>query len=116
MATITGATVVWGVPSNLQTGSGYVTTGVTVTNDGDEKEIRDSSGEVKTWVNFNNFETAKIDVYPDSTASTLPLKGSTVTLGTTPYKCTSAEKVTANDSEVKMTFGLKRWPGNITIS
>ena len=117
MATTTGVAVVWGIPAARQAGTGFETVGSKFASEGKIKEMQDEAGETKTVVTWDLIQTLELDVYPTgATPGSLPTFGTTVTVNSITYMYIGGEETSTNEGEQKMTFRLKRWPSNVTIS
>jgi hypothetical protein len=98
----------------------------TFTQDGDEQEIRDATGEVQTFVYYNNRETLDIEVIPvgtslanAKTANISPAKGDLVTitdpdsahteLPSTYWICISSTQTNSNTAEVRISMSLRKY-------
>ena len=107
----------WGVTASRQAGTGFTTQGARYANEASEKEIRDQDGETKSWVVFDAKQTLELDVFPSGASpGTLPSVGDTVTVNSVTYKFVGGEEVNSNESEQRMTFRLRKWGTNITIT
>lgn len=128
--------VVWGNKIGVAYTSGSVAAGDNIpktssfTKDGDEAELRNTEGEVVTWIGYNKFETLDIEVVPvgdDLTAAgaanICPEKGEKVTitdltsatsaehseLASTDWICMSASQSSSDTDMTKISMSLKKY-------
>lgn len=116
MATQKGVAVIWGVPAARQAGAGFTTTGSRFSPEAETKRIKNADGESKTHVTWDKTEVLELEVFPSGgSPGTLPEIGDTVTVDSEDWLFEGGEEASANESEQKMTFRLRRFPGNITL-
>lgn len=107
-----GVAVIWGIPTARQAGTGYTTVGATFEEKATFKQLMDDNGLTKTLIWNDPSETLKLDVYPSgATPGTAPTPGETVAVNAVNYSCISAQEVSANDGEQKITMELQKWAG-----
>ena len=136
LSTSTKKLVVWGNKIGVAYTSGTVTADDNIpktssfTKDGDEAELRNTEGEVVTWIGYNKFETLDIEVVPVGTTLTLagsanicPEKGEKVTitdltsatsaehseLASTDWICMSASQSSSDTDMTKISMSLKKY-------
>jgi hypothetical protein len=134
LTTSTKQLVVWGTNIGVAYTTGSIGTADNLpqsssfTKDGDEAEIRDSEGEVQTFVCYNKRETLDIEVVPVGLLAAsaglnnvCPAKGELVTIsdlsGTTNHTelistswiCINASQSASNTSEVRISMSLRKY-------
>ena len=140
LTTFSGAkAVVWGNRIGITYGANNNTgftlaQSATFTKDGDEQEIRDSSGEVQTFVTYNKRETLDIEVIPVGETLALaadhnisPAKGDIVVITDTSgnnshdelaqsYICISSTQTNSNTAEVRISMSLRAYAAGIATA
>lgn len=128
--------VVWGNKIGVSYSTGSIAAADNIpktssfTKDGDEAELRNTEGEVVTWIGYNKFETLDIEVVPigiDLTAAgaanICPEKGEKVTitdltsgtsaehseLASTDWICMSASQSSSDTDMTKISMSLKKY-------
>jgi hypothetical protein len=139
LTTSTKQLVVWGTNIGVAYTTGSIGTADNLpqsssfTKDGDEAEIRDSEGEVQTFVCYNKRETLDIEVVPVGLLAAsaglnnvCPAKGELVTIsdlsGTTNHTelistswiCINASQSASNTSEVRISMSLRKYAVALT--
>lgn len=129
--------VVWGNRIGVSYTTGTVVSGdnlpqtSTFTKDGDEQEIRDSSGDVQTFVCYNKRETLDIEVIPIGTTlsdaagnNVSPAKGEIVTITDASgngshselaqaYICITSTQTGSNTGEIRISMSLRAYESGV---